>query len=317
MINYSIIIPHYNIPELLRRCINSIPQREDVQVIVVDDNSPGSEKYCDTIPELSREDVEFYITYEKKGAGNARNIGLSHAVGKWLIFADSDDFFVDDFSQILDSYKDNPHDIIYFNIKSCDCYDTSNIIPSKKDRLFVEYSATGNELVFRVGGTEPWGKIIRRQLIVDNSILFQETRGHNDLLFSVVSGIRAKSIEVVNRPMYWYVYREGSTGHQNGIEPIEKIQDRILAWKSVQDFLKSESIATMMYLPAIPCIRVLKKSITMLPDLLQASRRIGCNNTLLMYSIVKYVMRRIIAGKKGGLCIDEQLSKTQALPKQQ
>ena len=34
---YSIIIPHYNIPDLLRRCLESIPQRDDVQVIVVDD----------------------------------------------------------------------------------------------------------------------------------------------------------------------------------------------------------------------------------------------------------------------------------------
>ena len=39
MINYSIIIPHKNIPNLLQRCLDSIPNREDVQIIVVDDNS--------------------------------------------------------------------------------------------------------------------------------------------------------------------------------------------------------------------------------------------------------------------------------------
>ena len=37
--NYSIIIPHKNIPELLQRCLDSIPKREDIQIIVVDDNS--------------------------------------------------------------------------------------------------------------------------------------------------------------------------------------------------------------------------------------------------------------------------------------
>ena len=58
MINYSIIIPHYNIPDLLGRCIKSIPEREDVQVIVVDDNSTGSGDYVSTIPELSRKGVE-------------------------------------------------------------------------------------------------------------------------------------------------------------------------------------------------------------------------------------------------------------------
>ena len=41
-IKYSIIIPHKNIPQLLQRCLDSIPFRGDVQVIVVDDNSDSS-----------------------------------------------------------------------------------------------------------------------------------------------------------------------------------------------------------------------------------------------------------------------------------
>ncbi len=40
MFDYSIIIPHYNIPKLLLRCVKSIPERDDVQIIVVDDCSP-------------------------------------------------------------------------------------------------------------------------------------------------------------------------------------------------------------------------------------------------------------------------------------
>ena len=267
-INYSIIIPHYNTPDLLGRCIKSIPHREDVQIIVVDDNSPGNENFPSSIPELTRTGVEYYVTKDGKGAGHARNIGLKHAVGKWLIFADSDDFFVDNFSEILDRYLDNTSDIIFFNIKSCDCYDTSKIIPSKKDRLFNNYNKAKDELFFRVGGTEPWGKFIKRKLILENNISFQETRGHNDLLFSVMSGLMAKKIDVVNIPIYWYVIREGSLGHQKGIEPIEKIQDRIFAWKSTQDYLKTVGINTTLYLPAIPCIRVLKKSVFMLLRLL-------------------------------------------------
>ena len=38
-ITYTFIIPHHNCPELLDRCLTSIPQRDDIQVIVVDDNS--------------------------------------------------------------------------------------------------------------------------------------------------------------------------------------------------------------------------------------------------------------------------------------
>lgn len=36
---FSIIIPHKDIPDLLMCCMRSIPVSEDIQVIVVDDNS--------------------------------------------------------------------------------------------------------------------------------------------------------------------------------------------------------------------------------------------------------------------------------------
>ena len=96
-INYSFIIPHKNAPELLRRCIASIPQREDVQIIVVDDNSEKEKK-----PVVERENVMIVEIDSKdsKGAGHARNIGLSQAKGKWILFAanfficsSSNDFF--------------------------------------------------------------------------------------------------------------------------------------------------------------------------------------------------------------------------------
>jgi glycosyltransferase involved in cell wall biosynthesis len=44
MINYSFIIPHHNSPKLLERCLNSIPQRDDIEIIVVDDNSDKEKK---------------------------------------------------------------------------------------------------------------------------------------------------------------------------------------------------------------------------------------------------------------------------------
>ena len=231
---------------------------------------------------------------------------MQHAVGKWLIFADSDDFFVEDFSDILDQYINDSNDIIFFNIRSCDCYETTKLYPSKKEKLFLEYQSSKNDMVFRVGGTEPWGKIIRRELVSENKIFFQETKGHNDLLFSVMTGIKARSIAIVNRPMYWYVFREGSLGHQKGIEPTAKIRDRILAYKTTQEFLNSEGVQLRMYIPAIPIIRVLKKKIKMFPTLMQLSKEVGCSNTRIVWNIMVYSLRKFFTGKSG-LGLDDQL----------
>lgn len=258
MINYSIIIPHFNIPDLLARCLRSIPERDDVQVIVVDDNSPGNGEFLATIPELSRTNVEFYVTTDGLGAGHARNIGLSHAKGKWLIFADSDDYFVDNFNSFLDEYVNDSHEIIYFNVSCCDCYDNTRIYNEDKLKIYKE---TGDELSLRICYTEPWGKFIQRQVVTDNGLSFQETKAHNDLLFAVKVGLTAESLLAVDRPLYWYVIREGSTGHQKGPEPFDKVCDRVVAWNSTDSFLNQHGIKTKIFLPIIPCIKILKKDV--------------------------------------------------------
>lgn len=88
-ISFSFIIPHKNCPDLLQRCVDSIPDRDDVQIIVVDDNSDDEKK-----PAIYRRDVEIVLldAEHSKGAGRARNEGLKHAKGKWLLFADADDY---------------------------------------------------------------------------------------------------------------------------------------------------------------------------------------------------------------------------------
>ena len=113
-INYSIIIPHKNIPDLLQRCLESIPRREDVQIIVVDDNSDSGKVDFGHFPGIGELCVEVYFTKEGRGAGYARNIGLKYARGKWLLFADADDFYNTDFLSVLDEYCHQDIDILYF-----------------------------------------------------------------------------------------------------------------------------------------------------------------------------------------------------------
>ena len=55
-INYSITITHYNSPALLSRMLLSIPERDDIQVIVVDDASTEENK--EKISKLSHRNME-------------------------------------------------------------------------------------------------------------------------------------------------------------------------------------------------------------------------------------------------------------------
>ena len=67
--NYSFIIPHNSCPDLLCRCVDSIPQRDDVQIIIIDDNSDEDKK-----PDIVRNDVELLLlnAEQSKGTGTER-----------------------------------------------------------------------------------------------------------------------------------------------------------------------------------------------------------------------------------------------------
>ena len=105
-IAFSFIIPHKNTPDLLQKCLDSIPRRDDVQIIVVDDNSDPEKVDFDHFPGLEDSMVE--VVFDKKGGGcaYATNIALDHAVGKWVVRADADDFFCPDIAVAMDENRD-------------------------------------------------------------------------------------------------------------------------------------------------------------------------------------------------------------------
>lgn len=90
----SIIIPHHEIPDLRQRCLDSIPDVPEVQIIVVDDNNSPQKVDFIKFPGLERQHTQCIFAKDGGDAGHARNVGLKHADGQWLVFADSDDFFL-------------------------------------------------------------------------------------------------------------------------------------------------------------------------------------------------------------------------------
>ena len=209
---FSIIIPHKDIPDLLMRCLESIPISEDIQIVVVDDNSSDADTYLERYPELSRPYLEFIRTTKGGGAGYARNVGLEHAKGKWLLFADADDFFVEDMYDIISSYIDSEADVIFFKKKSVLSENTS----IKADRCAYinqyidQYLSDGDEWPIRYNMNVPWGKMVRRELISKNNIRFDEVKYSNDVYFSLLVGYYAGTIEAINRVLYVVTSRSDS-----------------------------------------------------------------------------------------------------------
>lgn len=90
---YSIIIPVYNSEKCLKRCIDSILNQTFVnfELILIDDgSSDDSLNICKKYQSFdSRINV---IHKDNGGVSSARNVGLDHSRGKYIVFVDSDDF---------------------------------------------------------------------------------------------------------------------------------------------------------------------------------------------------------------------------------
>lgn len=210
-INFSIIIPTKNIPDLLQRCLESIPQRSDIEIIVVDDNSDREIVDVKNYPGTNNQQVKIIFLPESKGAGYARNIGLTIAKGKWILFADSDDYFSEKFSDILDRYINSEYDIIFLNYERVDSVTKEKIhvyrqsfITSKNlnDKLLE------NKLRFVMG--PPWCKMITHHLIKKYNVKFDEVAKHNDTMFSLKIGYYADRIFIDPEIAYYNTQREGS-----------------------------------------------------------------------------------------------------------
>ena len=210
-INFSIIIPTKNIPDLLQRCLESIPQRSDIEIIVVDDNSDREIVDVKNYPGTNNQQVKIIFLPESKGAGYARNIGLTIAKGKWILFADSDDYFSEKFSDILDRYINSEYDIIFLNYERVDSVtkerrhvSRQSFITSKNlnDKLLE------NKLRFVMG--PPWCKMIAHHLIKKYNVKFDEVAKHNDTMFSLKIGYYADRIFIDPEIAYYNTQREGS-----------------------------------------------------------------------------------------------------------
>lgn len=238
-INYSIIIPHKNSPKLLQRCLDSIPKRSDVQIIVVDDNSNPDKVDFEHFPGLQDSFIEVYLTKEGKGAGYARNVGLKYAKGKWLLFADADDYYVKGFIRQLDSFLDSEYDIIFFPVLGngpVEC-DRSCEINTFYDLYF------RNQMdieIFKYKTWVPWNKMFRRQFIVDNSIFFEEIPVGNDAFFSLYASEKTKKILVIQNKIYCVTYNPNSITYSDAV--FRKKIDYLSVNLRISSFLEKHGI---------------------------------------------------------------------------
>lgn len=209
---YSIVIPHYNNSTLLKRMLDSIPSRNDIQVIVVDDGSCVEEQ--EQLKKLQHKNLEVYFSLKNMGGGYARNEGFSHVKGRWFIGCDADDFFEKNAFDILDKYKDSDLDCLCYCIK---CVDEISLKPIgrfiRSDvsvREFLKQKTAKTLSLFKFRNYEPWNKMLSVDFIRRNNIKWENCRINIDVMFGLQVGLREKSFHVIPDELYNLVFTDNS-----------------------------------------------------------------------------------------------------------
>lgn len=207
----SVIIPVYNVADLLEKCVKSITVSSftDFEILLVDDGSTDkSSEICDT---LAKNDSRILVfKKENGGQSDARNFGLDKASGELICFVDSDDFIEPEhFTALLGLMEKYDADIAVGGI--CNCYESRRVPQCEK---LIEGLCNGEEALGKMlEGVEisgsPCCKLIKRELLEGRYFIVGKT--YEDAFYLPELMLAAKRVAYTTKPFYNYWHRRNST----------------------------------------------------------------------------------------------------------
>lgn len=242
MLKLSLIIPVYNVELYLRKCLDSVLNQglneEEYEVILVNDGSKdGSLSICN---EYAEKHPNFkIISQENSGVSAARNNGIDHAVGEFVGFIDSDDYFLDNGLYLATCQFNNRKDIDIIHYYSS--YDFWEVKPIDNS---IDFDSTTFENI-KKGGLPSfcWLYLYRREFLNKYHLRFKKYVVGEDVLFT--SSVFLKNARMVSTKanIYRYVIRDNSASTKRSKEFSRKcVDDYINALYDLQTIIKEDNV---------------------------------------------------------------------------
>lgn len=218
----SVVMPVYNAEKYLDLSLFSLKYQTfpQFEVLCVDDGS--TDQSVEIINRYAQSDPRFKLLKQThQFAGVARNLGIQHASGEYLLFLDADDYFAPNL--LIDAY----YQAKLFDAEICvfaaNYYDEKHSKIGKmpgvcrlkrcpQDIIFSKETNLAN--IFTFTSPAPWSKLFKRQFILDKKIYFQNTRNANDLRFVLTALAEANRIVVLDKVLVYYRINHGTSLQQ-------------------------------------------------------------------------------------------------------
>lgn len=240
-VKVSIVIPVFNVENFLKDCIDSCVDQKYSEVILVDDGS------TDSSTEICMEYVELpnvkYIRQENGGLSAARNTGLIHATGEYILFVDSDDMLITNTVEtLLVIIDNNSYDLLFFNHEIIEENTSSKSVINNEidvtNKKIVNLSTEDclKDIFSRRMQNYSWSFLAKRDLYVKDNIRFPEKRTYEDIATTYrVVGNAANIAYIPNYAPYLYRNRKGSIANTASIKTYFDIKATII---EIDEYLK-------------------------------------------------------------------------------
>ena len=240
---FSVIVPTWRgAVHFLPKLLASIPEKDGIEIIVVDNSRDLLRR--DEI-ESDREIILLHSTPDRH-AGGSRNEGMAVAKGKWLLFADSDDYYSDDAFEIYYNHLNTEAEIVYTGMGGV--YADTGEPADRGDayaRMVHEYCiGERSEESIRLGFSSPCCKMVSHGLVDREHLRFDEIRAGNDIYFSMTSGYFARKIEVVDKVTYIASVNRGSLTKRRDYDVIKA---RLYSKLHCNQFLKEHGLGNKQH----------------------------------------------------------------------
>ncbi len=213
----SAIVPVYNTEKQVGRCIDSIRAQTypEWELILVDDGSTDGS--LAVLKEYEKKDSRITIIHQDNaGPGLARNTGIEHASGDYIVFVDSDDVIKPKYFEKL---SNETSDVVFIDINQVD--ENFNIL---REEHMSDYQSLSKDDFLRsqMTGKILWGgvrKAVKRQILQNNGIKFTEHKIGEEAIYSFLLLYYAESFSFIKGAVYEYVNRVGSQSDTKDNDP--------------------------------------------------------------------------------------------------
>lgn len=221
MFDITIIIPVYNAGKYLKELLQSIITQsfdyKRIEVIMVDDCSTDNSREIMNEYSLKYENFKaVFLEKNNKIAGKARNVGMELSHGKYLMFADADDFYPEKaIEKMYQEIENKNADFIIGNYINTDEDGTiweKPIFDIEKYQEIKLDIKDYNKSFFVLNGSS-CNKIYRTEFVKSNNLTFLEGVPGEDAYF--VNGCFLNSSNAYYIPYTMYCYRQRNGNKQN------------------------------------------------------------------------------------------------------